>query len=153
MKNHLLVASIVIVVVVGNDASGETLPLYQSTAAGRGAGRAPLTLRDASRSDRWLGVPVRDVRWSPDGKLIYFRWHPSPSPKDVPEADPWYRAERSGASAERVPEEEVHAIPAESPSWSRDGSRACWAREKSLYLYEAQSGKTARVLSVSAPLV
>ncbi|HSF17560.1 MAG TPA: hypothetical protein VLK65_18595, partial [Vicinamibacteria bacterium] len=45
--------------------SSESTPVYQSTAAGRSATAAPLTLRDASRDDRWLGVPVRDVRFSP----------------------------------------------------------------------------------------
>lgn len=39
----------------------------------------PLTLRDASRDDRWLGLEVRDVRWAPDGARVYFRWHPAPS--------------------------------------------------------------------------
>ena len=144
---------VVLVSGVAPGAASEKTPLYQSTSSGRSASPEPLTLRDSSRDDRWLGVPVRDVRWSPDGKAVYFRWHPSPSPSDVPDADPWYRVDRSGASAERVPEEEVHAIPAESPSWSRDGSRACWARKESLYLYEAQTGKTTQVLSLSAPVL
>jgi dipeptidyl aminopeptidase/acylaminoacyl peptidase len=88
------------------------------------------------------------VRFSPDGEQVYFRWHPSPSPDDVPEADPWYRVDRSGASAERVPDDEVHSIPAAAPSWSQDGKRACWAREGSLYFY-GDSGKTEQVLSGS----
>jgi dipeptidyl aminopeptidase/acylaminoacyl peptidase len=112
-----------------------------------------LTLRDVSRDDRWLGVPVRDVRWSPDGRLVYFRWHPSPALSDVPEADPWYFVDRSRASAGRVPEEDVHAIPVESPSWSPDGSRACWGREGSLYVYETRTGQTEQVLSLATPVV
>ncbi len=153
MKSHLVAASIAIALVVRNDASGEPTPLYQSTPAGRSASPAPLTLKDASRDDRWLGLGVGDVRFSPDGDHVYFRWNPSPAPGDIPDADPWYRADRSGLSAERVPEEDVHAIPAESPSWSRDGSRACWAREESLYLYEAQTGQTAQVLSLSSAVL
>jgi dipeptidyl aminopeptidase/acylaminoacyl peptidase len=130
----------------------EPTPLYQSTAEGRRATPVPLTLRDASRDDRWLGLPVRDVRFSPDGKTVYFRWHPSPSPGDVPEADPWYRVDSSGALAERVPDDEVHWIPAEAPSWSRDGSWACWAREGNLYVYHASTGKTVHALALAIPI-
>src|SRR5690606_19654309 len=54
---------------------------------------APLTLRDASRTDRWLGVPVSDVRWAPDGTAVYFRWNESPGPADDPAGDPWYRVD------------------------------------------------------------
>ena len=43
----------------------EPTPLYQSTSGGRSASPEPLTLRDASGDDRWLGVAVRDVRWRP----------------------------------------------------------------------------------------
>jgi dipeptidyl aminopeptidase/acylaminoacyl peptidase len=130
----------------------EPTPLYQSTASGRGASPVPLTLEEASRHDRWLGVPVRDVRFGPDGKSVYFRWHPTPSTSDVPEADPWYRADRSGAFAGRVPEEDVHTIPAEAVSFSTDGRRACWVREKSLYVHEAGSGKTLFAAALGLPL-
>jgi dipeptidyl aminopeptidase/acylaminoacyl peptidase len=154
VKMRLRLTLIAVLVVGGRHAwTDEPTPLYQSTTAGRPASPEPLTLRDASRDDRWLGVAVRDVRWSPDGKFVYFGWHPSPSPEDLPEADPWYRTDRSGASAGRVPEEEIHSIPADSPSWAGDFSRACWAREESLYVYEARTGQTEQVLSLSAPVL
>ncbi len=141
-----------IILALGGRALAEKTPLYQSTPAGRSANAEPLTLRDSSRDDRWLGVPVRDVRWSLDSERVFFRWHPSPSTTDLPDADPWYRVDRSGASAEAVPIEEIHSIPAETQSWSLDGARACWAREGSLYLYEAQTRSTVQVLSMSKPL-
>jgi hypothetical protein len=74
-------------------------------------------------------------------------------PEDVADADPWYRAGSSGESAERVTEEEVHAIPAESPSWSRDGSRACWARETSLYVYDGRTETTKQALAMPSPIL
>jgi hypothetical protein len=52
-----------------------------------------VTLREASRDDRWLGVGVRDVRWAPDGSAVYFRWPPNPAPGDDPGADPWWRVD------------------------------------------------------------
>lgn len=116
---------------------------------------APLTLRDASRTDRWLGVPVSDVRWAPDGTAVYFRWNESPGPADDPAGDPWYRVDRAGRRVERVPDAEVHAVPAADPSWSADGRRAVWASTGALYVYDAgaRGGATVRrVFAGAAPV-
>jgi hypothetical protein len=86
------------------------LPLRQAT-PGPAPEAAPLTLRDTARDDRWIGIGVRGVRWSPDGRSVYFRWNPKPAPGEEPEADPWFRAARDGRSVERVPDGEVHAGP------------------------------------------
>jgi dipeptidyl aminopeptidase/acylaminoacyl peptidase len=109
----------------------------------------PLSLRDAARDDRWLGVGVRNVRWSPDGAQVYFQWSLDPKPEEDPELDLWFRAERSGARAANVPENEVHLVPAESVSWSVDGRYATWSRKGSLYIYD---GSIRRVLSLEEPI-
>jgi hypothetical protein len=111
-------------------------PIRQSDLTAETATVAPLTLRDAARDDRWLGLGVRDVRWAPDGSVVYFRWNRRPSEDDIPAADPWFRADRSGAWAEEVPAEEVEQIPAPDPSWSDDGRRATWVSGNAVYLFD-----------------
>lgn len=49
---------------------------------------APFTVRTAAHPSRWLGQEVRDVRWSPDGSEVYFRWHHDPGSREDPELDP-----------------------------------------------------------------
>ena len=93
------------------------LPLRQSTLDSTHA-TAPLTLRDVSRNDRFIGVGVRDVRWAPDGSGVYFRWNAEPKTTDDPEADPWYRVDRDGRRAWRVPDSaESRPIRAGSSRW------------------------------------
>lgn len=124
-------------------------PLRQS--AGR-TGDVPvdeLTLRDASRDDRWLGLPPRDIRWAPDGSVVYFRWREDPEPGQDDDADPWYRADRAAQRVERVPDDERIRIPGDDPSWSRDGRIAAWATDGALVVYQASAPAPNRVKVVA----
>ena len=130
----------------------ESTPIRQSDLSFETAIAKPLTLRDASRDDRWLGLEVRDVRWAPDGSVVYFRWNPRPQPGDLTGADPWFRAGREGRWVEQVPDEGVADIPGSTISWSNDERRATWIRNGAVYLFdEAADPATRRVVSLDRP--
>ena len=126
-------------------------PLRQSTLTFATAQRAPLTLRDASRDDRWLGLGVREVRWAPDGHAVYFRWNEHPSPADVPDEDPWFLAAPDGASARVLSTGELERVPGPSMLRSPDGRSATWVRDGSLYLYREGVG-IRRVVTLADPV-
>ena len=103
----------------------------------------PLTLEDAARDDRWIGVSPRVIRWSLDGSGVYFRWHSNPSTDDDSALDPWFWVDREGKAVKEVPWEETTRIPSANVSWSRDGSRAAWVLEGKLYIFDkANQGRT-----------
>lgn len=110
--------------------------------------RQPISLRDASRNDRWLGLGPRDVRWSPDGQHLYFRWNLRPASNDVPESDAWYRTDRDGAWLEQVATPDLEQVPGELVVWSGDATRAAWTVAQSVFLW--QGGNTRRVVSLDA---
>ena len=118
------------------DLRTSALPLRQSTLDST-ADKVPLTLRDVSRNDRIIGVGARDLRWSPDGSALYFRWNADPKTTDDPSADPWYRVDRNGRGAARMPDSSVPLIPSDDLSWSGDGRIAAWQNLGRLYLYDA----------------
>lgn len=122
----------------------EQTPIRQSALTAASAVVEPITLRDAARDDRWFGLGVRDVRWAPDGSVVYFRWNRRPSADDVPAADPWFRADRSGAWVEEVPAGETELVPAADIDWSVDGGRAVWTGENAVYLYDRRQNPTVR---------
>ena len=127
-------------------------PIRQSTLTPETARITPLTARDASRNDRWVGLPVRDVRWAPDGSAVYFRWKRRPAPDDLAETDPWFRADKNGRWVEEVPLDEWGNIPGSSVVWSAAGDRATWVRDGALYVWDAAgTGPLAPAVGLDAP--
>ena len=110
-------------------------PLRQASAESAPAARQPITLRDASRHERWLGLSPRDVRWAPDGGTVYFRWHQSPASNDVPERDPWFRTDAEGRWVERLSDAEAALVPADNITWNPARTRAAWSNGGALYLW------------------
>jgi len=102
----------------------------------------PLTLEHLSMDLRWMGVPPRELRWSPDGAWLYFRWREDPEPDQEPSTDPWYAVDREGTEVRRPGEEEVRRIPTRI-QWSGDGRRGAWEREGTVFLWDAEGGTRA----------
>lgn len=122
-------------------------PVYQSALASETAGKPlPLSLQDAAREDRWFGAEVSSVAWAPDGKSIYFRWNLNPSADQDPRLDPWFRVDSSGKTVEKIADSAVHLIPSADLSWSQKGTRAVWARDGNLYLYDSSEKNPIRLI-------
>lgn len=127
------------------------VPVRQTAQAATVTG--PISIEDASRNDRWLGLGVRDVRWSPDGAAVYFRWHRSPRSDDLAEADPWFRADTAGRWVEQLSAAEAELVPAAGVAWNGAGTRAAWVRGASLYLFDRGASPTVRrVVTLASPL-
>lgn len=124
------------------------IPIRQSTVTA--AARVPLTIKDVSRNDRWLGLGVRDVRWAPDGKTVYFRWNANPKSNDLPEADPWFRADPAGRWVEPLGANDAGLVPGAAVVWSRSGRSATWTEGNSLYLFDGAG--TRKVATLASPL-
>lgn len=99
-----------------------------------------LTLDHLAMDTRWLGLPPRDLRWSPDGEEVYFRWRPDPEPGQRPETDPWFAVDRAGSELLRLSDQEAARVPASRVAWSRDREVAAWGRDGSLYLWTPEGG-------------
>lgn len=99
-----------------------------------------LTLDHLGMESRWLGVSPRQLRWSPDGERVYFRWREDPEPDQNPDTDPWYAADRDGSSVRLVPDEDVGRIPAGNVAWSIARDIAAWSNDGTLFLWTADDG-------------
>lgn len=122
---------------VGGAQARMATPIRQATLAPAAATPVPVSLRDASRNDRWLGLGARDVRWAPDGASLYFRWNQRPVSNDLAEADPWFRTDRDGAWVEQLSARDAELVPAEVVAWNAAATRAAWISANAIYLYAA----------------
>ncbi len=92
------------------------VPLAQQTSAppraeGRGPGASPFdfTIANIMRGPEIVGRPPEDVRWTPDGRWIYFRWNEPGT--DWREPARLYRVRAAGgARPERVPEAQLDSV-------------------------------------------
>ncbi|MGI9627552.1 MAG: DPP IV N-terminal domain-containing protein, partial [Longimicrobiales bacterium] len=154
MRTLFLCCVLLLYVPQGARAQRLETPLHQSAVRTDATDARSLTLRDASRNDRWLGLGVRDVRWTPDGSGVYFRWNEAPDVDDVPLADPWYRVAADGRSVERVLDPaEVRAVPGPEVIWSADGRHAAWASGNSVYLHEGDETRPVATLTTAVESV
>ena len=102
-----------------------------------------LTFEHLGQDTRWLGVPPRDVTWSPDGLWIYFRWRENPESGQHPDTDPWYAASRAGTEVRLVPEAEAALIPGANPSWSVNRQLGAWSTGGTLFVWSRPAGTRA----------
>jgi dipeptidyl aminopeptidase/acylaminoacyl peptidase len=127
-------------------------PLRQATLESAPPVRQPITLRDASRNDRWLGLGPRDVRWSPNGSFIYFRWNVRPTSTDVPEQDPWFRTDREGRFAEPVASAGAVVIPGDNITWNAGRTRAAWSVGGNVFVWGPSTRRVASLDGVVSQL-
>ena len=122
-------------------------PVVQSDLAGSSIEARALTLRDASRDDRWLGLGVSDVRWAPDGSGVYFRWNQRPQVGDLPQNDPWFLTDASGEWVTELSRGEWSEVPSAEQHWNPSATAATWVSGDGLWLYDAERG-TRRVVAM-----
>lgn len=129
-------------------AAQERLPTPVRQAQGAVTAPVAISLRDASRHDRWLGLGPRDVRWGPDGRHLYFRWSRRPTATDLPESDPWFRADSGGRWIEAVRDDERGEVPGDAVAWNPARTQAAWVAAGAVYLW---GPTTRRVAALPVP--
>jgi dipeptidyl aminopeptidase/acylaminoacyl peptidase len=93
----------------------------------------PLTVDFIMQGNALAGYEPREVRWSPDGRSVYFSWKQASEPLEK-EFDT-YVVGRDGSGLRKLTEAEAKDAPPSSGVWTRDRSRAVYADEGDLFLY------------------
>lgn len=99
-----------------------------------------ITLDHLGGGPRVFGLAPRDLRWSPDGEALFFRWREDPAPGQLADDDPWFRVDRAGSQLVELDEFEVREVPGADLVRSRDGAVAAWTREGTLFVWTRDDG-------------
>jgi len=98
-----------------------------------------LTVDNIMRGPGLFGNIPSGVRWSPDGRMIYFQWKKYDEPREK-NADT-YVINADNTGLRKLTDEEARDAPPLSADWTKDKKRAVFADSGDLYLYEFNTGK------------
>ncbi len=98
--------------------------------------RLELTVDTIMRGHGLAGYVPRAVRWSPDGKSVYFQWKQYGDP--VEEDYDTYVVGRDGKGLRKLSEEEAKDAPPTNGSWSRDRKRAVFTDDGDVFLWDGK---------------
>ena len=90
----------------------------------------PYTVADIMRGAAFVGTPPSNVRFSPDGRYVYFRWR-APG---VDTLDQDYRAAVRGGTPERLARHVMDTTATADGAWSPDGTRELVELNGDIYL-------------------
>lgn len=124
--------------------SGFTVPAQQASTtapvAAVGTDRPfALTIDNIMRGAELVGYEPRDIRWSVDGRYVYFQWKSAGEPHDK-DFDT-YVVERDGQSLRKLTEEEAHNAPPARGEPSKDKTSVVYVEGGDVFLYDAVANR------------
>ena len=100
---------------------------------------AQLTIDTIMRGPGFSGWEPRDLRWSPDGQRVYFRWKQW---NDAVEKDlDTYVANRDGKGLRKLSDAEEKDAPPIRAAWTRDRKRAVYVDDGDVVLWDGKHRK------------
>ncbi|UCC71700.1 MAG: S9 family peptidase [Gemmatimonadota bacterium] len=104
-----------------------------------------LSVANIMRGPELVGTTPSQIRWSPDGRTLYFVWKPP-----YEERQGLYRVSRGGGQPERLSDEEAARLePRLHAVYSEDRDEAAYEHDGALFYLDVGSGR--QRLLVSAP--
>lgn len=88
-----------------------------------------LTVAAIMRDPAWMGHSPDDIRWSLDGKTLYFTWNPHPTP-----GDSLYALPAKGGTPTPVPPAQRETLPPTEVVRSPQGDRLAYVHHGDLYV-------------------
>jgi len=104
-----------------------------------------LTIESIMRDPKWIGTSPYDVRWSDDGRQVYFMWNPENAEKDA-----LYSVLRDGGLPRRVTDEELPAIPSEDGNSDHERAHRVFDRNGDIFLFDVRSGQVQQLTRTTA---
>ena len=96
-----------------------------------------LTIEKIMRDPKWMGVSPSDIKWSDNGKKIYFKWNPENTFRDE-----WYSITTNNLNPQKISDNEQTSItPNYGSSWNRAHTLKIYTKGGDIFLEIVKTGK------------
>jgi dipeptidyl aminopeptidase/acylaminoacyl peptidase len=102
-----------------------------------------LTVDNIMRATDLVGYEPSAVRWSPDGRRIYFRWKRAGEPR-LKETD-LYVVNRDGSGLRKLTEDEARLAPPAGGDPSKDKKQTVYVDEGDIFIYDNAKGERRQI--------
>ena len=102
-----------------------------------------LTVDSIMRGPALVGYEPAGVRWSQDGRRVYFRWKRAGEPR-LKEMD-LYVVNRDGTGLRKLTEEEARLAPPSNGELSKDKATTVFAEDGDIFIYDHRTGARRQV--------
>lgn len=122
-------------------------PIAASAQQAAPAKQFALTIDNIMRGPALVGYEPTGVRWSPDGKKIYFRWKLASEPRNGDMST--YVANADGSGLRKLTEEEARLAPPIGGDVSDDKKTIVYAENGDIFLFNVQTGERQQLTKTS----
>lgn len=98
--------------------------------------RLTLSVDTIMRGNGLAGWPPRAVRWSPDGRQVFFEWKQYTDPVEADHDT--YVVDRDGRNLRKLTKDEAKDAPPARASWTRDRRRAVFIDGGDVFLWDGK---------------
>src|SRR5262245_52509559 len=116
-------------------------------AQARPAGNFSLTIDNIMRGPGLVGYEPTQVRWSGDGRHIFFQWKQASQKEEAPLDN--YVVGRDGTGLRKLSDDEAKAAPPAAGDLSLDQKQLTYARDGDIFVYDNLTGKTKQLTKTS----
>lgn len=99
-----------------------------------------LTVDKIMRDPIWIGTAPSNVRWSLDGKTIYFNWNP-----DKAQADSLYKITLTNRTPQKVSKQERLNLPTGNGVYNKTNTSYLLEKNGDIFLYDIATSKIRQI--------
>ena len=111
--------------------------------------RFELTVDNIMRGPALVGYAPAQVRWSRDGRRVYFRWKQASEPR-LKEMD-LYSVSSDGTDLRKLSDEEARQAPPANGELSKDKTMTVFAEEGDIVIYDHRAGARRQLTRTTEP--
>lgn len=121
-----------------------TLSLFLFASLGQAQVLGELNVDKIMRDPQWIGTAPSNVRWSLDGKTIYFTWNPENALSDS-----LYKIVPPAKTPQKVSKQERMSLPSPFGTYNKTYTKFLYEKNGDIFLHDIVTNRTTQITKTS----